>query len=263
MAADHKNVLLLIADDLGRDYLGCYGSHSIKTPNIDRLAAEGTRFTNAFASTASCSGSRSTIYTGLHTHQNGQYGLEHGWNHFQTFEYIDTVPTIFNSIGYQTGIIGKVHVGPRRAYPWEVFNASPSRNVKWVAGRAAKFFDKTKETSRPFHLTIGFTDPHRDDTRGGFANDFKEVLDAGLDEEVPDYDAKDVEVQAFMSDVAEHRTELVQYYKSISRMDLGVGLILAALKERKLDENTLVVFVSDNGKDVNSPSSPRVVLMLR
>lgn len=70
MAHEHKNVVLMVADDLGRDYLGCYGCQSIQTPHLDNLAKGSTRFTNAFASTASCSGSRSTIYTGLHTHQN-------------------------------------------------------------------------------------------------------------------------------------------------------------------------------------------------
>lgn len=116
MAKQHRNVVQMVADDLGL-MLGCYGLAAIKTPHIDQLAAEGTRFTNAFASTASCSGSRSTIYTGLHTHQNGQYGLEHGWNHFQTHQHVETAPQIFNSLGYLTGITAKVHVGPRSAYP--------------------------------------------------------------------------------------------------------------------------------------------------
>jgi hypothetical protein len=74
MSGTYKNILLLIADDLGK-YVGCYGCTSTSTPNIDALAADGVRFDMAFASTASCSGSRSTIYTGLHTHENGQYGL--------------------------------------------------------------------------------------------------------------------------------------------------------------------------------------------
>ncbi len=68
---DKKNILFLIADDLGK-YLGCYGVKSIKTPNIDKLASEGTLFDMAFTSTASCSASRSVMYTGLHTHENGQ-----------------------------------------------------------------------------------------------------------------------------------------------------------------------------------------------
>lgn len=160
-SSDHRNVLLLIADDLGM-YLGCYGTRTIQTSNIDKLASEGTRFTNAFASTASCSGSRSTIYTGLHTHESGQYGLNGGFHHFQSFDYVETTPQVFNALGYQTGIIGKVHVGPRSIYEWETFEESDSRDTKWVAERAAAFFDKAKESDRSFHLTIGFRDPHRD-----------------------------------------------------------------------------------------------------
>ncbi|KAJ3539253.1 hypothetical protein NM208_g5561 [Fusarium decemcellulare] len=251
MATEGRNVLQFIADDLGL-MLGCYGLGSIQTPNIDKLASQGTRFTKAFASTASCSGSRSTIYTGLHTHQNGQYGLNHGWNHFQTHEYIETVPQIFNSLGYQTGIIGKVHVGPRSAYPWEWYSPGESRDVRKNAAEAGQFLDKAVETSRPFHLTIGFRDPHRDATRGGFGNDEADVRDI----QVPDYQEQDVEIPDFLSDVPELRTELVEYYKSISRMDKGVGLVLEELEKRGLHKNTLVIFVSDNGAPfVNSKTT--------
>ncbi len=122
-----------------------------------------------------------------------------------------------------------------------------TRNVRWVAERAGIFFEKANDTKRPFHLTIGFTDPHRDGTRGGFANNDQEVIDAGLDKEVPDYSSEEVAVQDFMTDCPELRQELMEYYKSISRMDLGVGLVLQALRDRDLEDSTLVVFVSDNG----------------
>ncbi|EOO03380.1 putative n-sulfoglucosamine sulfohydrolase protein [Phaeoacremonium minimum UCRPA7] len=239
---EHRNVLLMVADDLGL-MLGCYGLKAIKTPHADQLAADGTKFINAFASTASCSGSRSTIYTGLHTHQNGQYGLQQGWCHFQTHDHIETTPQIFNSLGYQTGIIGKVHVGPAAVYPWEWFAPSLSRDVRENAAEAGRFFDKAAETGRPFHLTVGLRDPHRDETREGFGNDEDDVKDI----QVPDYKSENVEIPPFITDVPELRTELVEYYKSVSRMDLGIGLILKELKKRGLDQNTLVIFVSDNG----------------
>lgn len=242
MVAGQKNVLLVVADDLGL-MLGCYGLDAIKTPNLDALAADGVKFTNAFASTASCSGSRSTIYTGLHTHQNGQYGLQQGWCHFQTLEHIETTPHVFNALNYQTGIIGKVHVGPREVYPWEWYAPSLSRDVRKTAAEAARFFDQAAETERPFHLTIGFRDPHRDETRGGFGNDEDDVRDIP----VPDYRAADVRIPPFLSDVPELRTELVEYYKSISRLDVGMGLLLQELEKRGLHKNTLVIFVSDNG----------------
>src|SRR6188472_1455159 len=84
VAAGKKNVLLIIADDLGLQ-VGCYGDKSAKTPHIDALAANGTRFTHAFASVASCSPSRATILTGQPTHRCGQYGLAHATHNQHSF----------------------------------------------------------------------------------------------------------------------------------------------------------------------------------
>src|SRR3954469_8815553 len=75
-----RNVILLIADDLGME-LGCYGNSRIRTPNIDAPAAHGTRVTQGFATVSSCSPSRAVILTGLFTHTNGQYGLAHAVHH--------------------------------------------------------------------------------------------------------------------------------------------------------------------------------------
>ena len=217
--SSHKNILLLIADDLGK-YVGCYGCLSITTPSIDQLASQGIRFDKAFASTASCSGSRSTIYTGLHTHENGQYGLNIFRTHFQTFPNIDSAPKLFNQAGYFTGIIGKIHVGPDEVYPWTHQRESESRDVAWVADQGEEFFKKAKEEDKPFFLTVGYVDPHRDvQTRGGFGNDEE------FDERVKALEIKeeDVEVPGWLTDLPETRKELVQYYKAINRTDQGVG----------------------------------------
>lgn len=240
-AMAHKNILLMVADDLGK-FLGCYGCNSIDTPNIDSLAAQGTKFDAAFASTASCSGSRSTIYTGLHTHQNGQYGLAGEKNHFMTFEHIETAPRIFNDFGYQTGIIGKIHVGPVSGYPWKVREESSSRNVAYQAERAGQFFRNAKSANEPFFLTVGFIDPHRDLTRDGFGN--KDPT-GGVDD--GGYTPDDVEIPPYLSDLPEVRQELAQYYRSIHRLDRGVGMVMSELQRSGLLDDTLVIFVSDNG----------------
>src|SRR5260221_4633122 len=80
-AGAQKNFVLVVLDDLGRD-LGCYGNSAIRTPHMDAIAADGTLFVNAFATTASCSPSRSVLLTGMYNHANGQYGLEHDVHHF-------------------------------------------------------------------------------------------------------------------------------------------------------------------------------------
>lgn len=246
-----KNVLLMVADDLGRQ-LGCYGDPSIKTPNLDQLAGEGVKFTKAFASTASCSASRSTLYTGQHTHQNGMYGLHNGRNHFMTFDHIETAPALMNSHGYLTGIIGKVHVGPNEAYPWQVREESGTRDVAYIADRCASFFDKAKSEDQPFFLTVAFIDPHRDLTRDGFGNEDK------FDErvETTKYDPAELPIPNFLNDTPGTRQELASYYQSISRMDQGVGMVLEGLQRRGLKDDTLVLFMSDNGSPfINSKTT--------
>ena len=235
------NILLLIADDLGR-MTGCYGEKAISTPNIDRLAGEGTRFDMAFTSTASCSASRSVIYTGLHTHETGQYGLHHDYHHFMTFSHVETAPALFNSADHLTGIIGKVHVGPPDVYPWAVREHSMSRDVAWVAERAAAFLRQAQDDNRAFFLTVGFVDPHRDMTRSGFGNkgDYP-----GIEDRV--FAPGEVTIPDFLPDLPEVREELAEYYRSVHRLDQGVGLVLSALEESGLADDTLVCFLSDNG----------------
>ncbi|KAH8647707.1 alkaline-phosphatase-like protein [Xylariales sp. PMI_506] len=236
-----KNILLMIADDLGRQ-LGSYGDPTCKTPHLDNLASEGVKFTNAFASTASCSGSRTTIYTGLHTHQNGMYGLNSHRHHFQTFDHVQSAPGIFSKeLGYLTAIIGKIHVGPDTVYPWEVREESATRDVAFVADSAGAFFERAKADSRPFFLTIGFIDPHRDRTRDGFGNEHFDRL-------VPvKYRPEDVQVPEYLLDSPGTRQELANYYESITRLDHGVGLVLSELEKAGLNDDTLVIFLSDNG----------------
>lgn len=250
-----KNILLLIADDLGA-YINSSHKTSISTPNLDALANSGVQFTHAFTSTASCSGSRSVIYTGLHTHQNGQYGLNNGRFHFTTFDSVDTGPKLFNQLAYLTGIIGKVHVGPDCVYPWQVKEESETRNVGWVADRAGVFFEKAKEEGKSFFLTVGYVDPHRDLTRGGFGNYGEDVV---MEERLKDtkaYRAEDVTVPSFLSDLPEVRQELAEYYRAIHRLDQGVGMMLNALEKAGLADDTLVVFMSDNGPPfVNSKTT--------
>jgi N-sulfoglucosamine sulfohydrolase len=255
MAKRRRNILLLIADDLGREQVGCYGLSNIKTPNIDRIAASGTRFDKAFASTASCSGSRTVIYTGLHTHETGSYGLTHGRNGFQTSDNIETMPMLLNSQGYKTGIIGKVHVSPARQYEWQERFESESRNVAMIAERAAQFIESANQEDKAFCLTIGYIDPHRMiGTRGGFGN-----VDVGADDprlERRTVSPDEVELPPWLSDLPEVRKEFSEYYQSIHRLDQGVGLVLDALQSTGVADETLVVFLSDNGPPfVNSKTT--------
>lgn len=231
-----RNVLLLIADDLGLD-LGCYGNPVVQTPNLDRLAADGTRFTHAFATVASCSPSRAVLLTGQYTHTNGQYGLAHATHHFHTFASVKSLPRLLKEAGYRTGVLGKLHVLPPSVYPFDVVQGG-GRDVVRMAQQARRFF--ADEADRPFFLLIGYVDPHR--AAKGFDNEkpYPGVV-------ARKYDPATVRLPYFLSDRPEVRQEVAEYYEAISRLDQGVGMVLDALRETGQAGNTLVIFLSDNG----------------
>jgi N-sulfoglucosamine sulfohydrolase len=116
---ERPNIVLMVADDHGREALGCYGNPVVKTPALDGLADDGVRFTNSFCTSASCSASRSVILTGLHNHANGTYGLSHDCHHFSCFNNVKTLPGMLKSGGYRTGRVGKQHYAPPEIFPFD------------------------------------------------------------------------------------------------------------------------------------------------
>jgi N-sulfoglucosamine sulfohydrolase len=236
-----KNVVLIIADDLGLD-LGCYGNKVIRTPHLDALAKKGVRFTRAYATTASCSPSRASLLTGLYTHQSGQYGLQHAPHSQEAHPHVQSLANLLRAAGYFTGIIGKVHVGPAQAYNFHaVLTKIPKGGARNVAGMAQQARDFLREANkRPFFLVYGFVDPHR--SKEGFGN---ELFPKDPDE--VRYDPKKVLVPPHLPDRPEVRLELAEYYQSVTRMDRGVGLLQEELREAGRLEDTLIIFVSDNG----------------
>ena len=239
LAADsaRRNIVLLVADDLGRQ-LGCYGDAVAKTPNIYTFAKTGTRFTNGFASVASCSPSRAVMLTGLPTHQSGQYGLAHAEHNFATFRNVQSIPRLLKPAGYRTGVIAKLHVQPADVYPWDAEVRANGRNGAVIAAEAKKFIEASG--GKPFFLLVGFTDPHRAKT--GF--DSKAPL-KGMPTET--FDPKAVPVPNHLSDQPEVRDDLADYYGSVARLDFGVGAVLQAIRDTRHEDDTLVIFLSDNG----------------
>jgi N-sulfoglucosamine sulfohydrolase len=237
-AAERKNVLLLIADDLGLE-VGCYGDKVAKTPSIDALARTGTRFTHAFASVSSCSPSRATLLTGMPTHQCGQYGLAHAAHNAHSVRTVRGLPALLAPAGYRSGVIAKLHVQPKEVYPFDAEIPGSGRNPVQIAEQTKKFIADCGE--KPFFLLVGFTDPHR--AAKGFANDMS------FPPEVPavKFDPKALPVPYHLPDTPGVRGDLAEYYQSVARLDHGVGLVLKELDAAKQLDNTLVIFLSDNG----------------
>jgi N-sulfoglucosamine sulfohydrolase len=141
------NVVLIVSDDHGRETLGCYGNPVVRTPNLDTLAAEGVRFTNAFCTTASCSASRSVILSGMYNHANGQYGHQHSYHHFISFDNFKTLPVWLTEAGYRTGRIGKYHVAPEEVYQFDVALPGNSRSPVQMADNCRDFISSSVNLS--------------------------------------------------------------------------------------------------------------------
>ena len=249
-AAGKRNVVMIVADDHGLD-LGCYGNREVKTPYLDRLAADGTRFTHAFCTTASCSASRSVILSGLHNHLNGQYGHQHAYHHFSAFPTVKSLPVLLAQAGYRTASIGKYHVAPESVFHFDTYqkgNSGGSRNPVTMA-EACRDFIAAKD-NRPFFLYFCTADPHRG---GGVVEEHPQKPDRfgngpkyeGVTEII--YDESKLTVPPFLPNTPACKAELAQYYQSISRVDQGVGKLIEILKDSGEYDNTLILYLSDNG----------------
>ncbi len=258
--ANRPNIVRIMADDLGYGDLGCYGQTKIRTPNIDRLAAEGMRFTDAYAGSTVCAPSRCALMTGFH---NGHGRLRDNIPHGVFLRPDDfTVAELLKQTGYQTGGFGKWSLGnpgswgiPRyqgfdtyfghlnqdqahQYYPdylWDddrimllMENREDQHNqyaADLLADRAVQFIDDNRE--RPFFLYFPTTLPH--------FSDFTE----GPDKLIVPTDAPYT---------AEDWPQLEKNYAAmITRLDDQVGRIVERLREHGLEQNTVIFFTSDNG----------------
>jgi N-sulfoglucosamine sulfohydrolase len=235
-----RNVLLIVADDQGYDLTCCGGV--VKTPVLDDLAANGTLFTQGYATVSSCSSSRATLYTGLYSHTNGMYGLAHDVHNFSLLDEVKTLPWMLKQAGFRTALIGKKHVKPDPLLPYDAWLAperSGIRDVALMAHEAGRWIKAQSGT--PFFLTVGYSDPHRDSVNFGNTRAWPEVK-----REI--YSPSNVSIPAHLPDLPAVRQDLAQYYESVSRLDGGVGLLLQELHASGRGGDTLVIYLSDNGR---------------
>lgn len=246
-ADSRPNIILFVADDHGLDALGAYGNPVIKTPNLDKLAAEGAKFTNAYCTSASCAASRSVILTGKYGHATGSYGHVHDYHHFSTYDTITSLPVRLEQEGYLTARIGKYHLAPEDVYKFTDVLKANGRSTYEMAEKCKDVI----QAEKPFFLYFCTDDPHRakstdpDDWRA--PNSFGNRPEGYPGIETITYDPKDVLVPDFLPDSQETREEIAQYYQSISRIDQGFGKLMQMLKESGKSDNTVVIYISDNG----------------
>jgi arylsulfatase A-like enzyme len=256
-AAEKPNIVFILADDLAQGDLGCYGQTLIQTPNLDRMAAEGTRYTQAYSGTTVCAPSRTSLMTGLHMGHSpvrANREIATGAGQFPLPEKTVTVAQILKSAGYATACVGKWGMGmfdttgsplkkgfdhfygyncQRHAhsyFPDHLYSDAARIELPENAKGAKKTYAQNliaddmlrwvrAQKGGPFFLFFAVTLPH-----GSY-----EIDDVGLYADTP-------------------WTEKEKAYAAmVTRLDTDVGRLLALLKELKVDEKTLVLFAGDNG----------------
>jgi arylsulfatase A len=237
---DKPNIVFIFADDLGYGDIGAYGSTTINTPNIDKMAAQGAKFNEFYAASPVCTPSRAGLLTGRYPIRQGIHKVFYP----ESFQGMDpeeiTIAEVLKGAGYATGLVGKWHLGHHEQYmPWnqgfdEFFGLPYSNDMgglyyfnnkdidfeevdqrymtKTYTDQALQFIDKHQE--QPFFLYLAHNMPH-----------------------VPIYASPEFEGQSAGG----------AYGDVVEELDWSVGQVLKRLDELNLSENTLVIFTSDNG----------------
>lgn len=238
IARERPNILLIVSEDNGPE-LGCYGEPSVQTPNLDRLAAGGARFDNAYVPQAGCSQSRAALLTGLYPHQNGQIGLA-TWKFRMYRPEIPNVVRSLSAVGYRTGSLGKLHINPSSAFPFDVHRISSSnfarKRLADYAKQAEAFF---RSSRKPFFFSVNYPDAHRP-----FLNQVGGLPKKPLrgDQIKP--------LRYLCLDSPGLREETARYYNCMARLDSLIGDLLEALRRSGKMENTLIVYLGDHGADL-------------
>lgn len=254
-AKQRPNIVLVVADDMEYSSIGAYGC-PVKdiTPNIDKLAEEGMRFTNGYVNVAVSQPSRGVMMTGLYGHQSGIEGFQH-----YTGDKLTLTEQLRNS-GYETAMLGKLeHSMPKYDKELKEFyiakdlgDLGMGRDPRLYYQYSNQFFKYIKKVHKPFFFMINSRDPHRPFAGSGQEMNYKQFqqfFKSGKNYPKPSrtYTPDEITVPGFLPDIKAVRTEVAQYFSSVKRFDDMLGMVMKALKENKMDKNTLIVFLSDNG----------------
>ena len=268
------NIVVFLADDLGYGDLGCYGNPIIKTPNLDRFAAEGVQMTDCHAGGTVCSPSRAALLTGRNPYRTGFYYIL-GGNTFLRADEI-TIPEMLKTKGYQTCFVGKWHLsvleknkrnepgpgdqgfdywmgtthnafdGPANTKDF-IRNGTPVGQVHgWfcdvIVDEAGKWLKEKRDTSKPFFLYIASHEPHTPISPPKKYSDMYDTPEVDSLEKTINYGY----VKRPERDISSNKKE---YYGTVTQLDHAFGQLMKTLDSLGLRDNTLVFFTSDNGPE--------------
>ncbi len=265
LLAGRPNIVLIMCDDMGWADLGCYGSKQNPTPNIDQLRKEGVRFNNFLATQAVCTSSRVALLTGCYPNRLGLGGTALGPNSKIGLSNDEqTLGTLLQQAGYHTGVVGKWHLGdaPKFLPPAHGFVESmitPYSNDMWPRGYALG--DESRSKMYPVlprlvngHVmgyTRGWVDMDAMTSSQGLrAVRFIED-NAGKDKPFFLYVATSMPHTPLGASIEFKGKHATPYADTLADLDHAVGAILAKLREKKVEQDTIVIFTSDNGPWLN------------
>jgi len=272
--ARRPNILFFLADDQRNDTLGCAGHRIVRTPVIDRLAAAGVRFDNAFVTTPICAASRASLFTGLaeRTHRY-TFGTPPVAGTFARASY----PMLLRQAGYRTGFFGKYGVD-MEVKPEEMFDEFSlqfrpyhlnGRHIDEINTDRAIAFLHSSGNTQPFCLSVCFSSPHGDDgnkTPGqtGHYPVIPAAMDMYRDVKVPlprlsapavfnalpeFLKTAEGRIRFFwcLDTPEKYQKNMQAYFGMISGIDIMIGRVLKTLHEQGLDDNTVIIYTADNG----------------
>lgn len=220
------NIVLFITDDISSTDFGCYGHPTIKTPNVDRLASRGVRFTNAYLTISSCSPTRTSLITGRYPHNTGAPEL-----HQKKSPHLGNLPQFPHELrkaGYYTAQSGKWHFNGDASKSFDARSSGGASGAKqWVPTLRKRPMDK------PFFMWFAAIDAHRG---------WDQPLSAGP--HTPD----DAQVPPYQIDNPKTRADYAHYYNEVHRFDANIGRVVDELKRQNVFDNTVIFVICDNGR---------------
>ena len=209
------NLVMVLADDQTWFDANCYGNPTVRTPHMDRLAAQGMRFELAFTATAMCVPSRSTLYSGLYPMRHGAHA-----NHSRAKDGIRSLPHFLKPLGYDVTVAGKTHFGPKACFPID-------GQIGLQPAAIEKHIERCK--GRPFCLMVCSHSPHVPWEMKG------------------DYQPAAVRLPPYFADTPEVRQAMCYYYNEITEVDGLLGTVSDLLAKHGLADNTVLIYSSDQG----------------
>ncbi len=273
--ASRPNIVFFLSDDQRAGFTGVAGHPVLRTPTMDRLAEEGVRFENAFVTTSICWISRQTIFSGLYDRTSGYTAR----GHLTAEQAKATYPAVLRRAGYRTGFVGKFGCGVRnRGAMFDYFeplgrnpyfkkqpDGSKRHITRIAADKAVEFIRRSAKEEAPFCLSVSFNAPHAEDSDKEDHYPWPKTVD-GMYESAEIRPPKLSDPSVFKSQPEflkeslnrrryfwrwdtekKYRRNVRAYYRMISGVDHAMGRVLETLDRLGLDENTVVIFSSDNG----------------